>query len=280
MEGIIPQDPGKIDDFGLDSELEALGEISRAIQEADVSEESYEEILKSVGRVIDFRSASLFMFSRETRKLDEICTIGHRVDLIDFVEFDMGLGISAWVAQKRRPILLNNLRKSKGGVHIRSFLSVPVVYGKEIIGVINLAHDEPEAFTRRDSDVLGIVSTLFALLSERIYRKKFESCARAEIETLNEQLNKTRTEMVKMESIRGGGDLLDSLSKKLANPLAIIAGNAQFLLMTMKNSSGSVIRRLKAIDKEASNIISLTSNFRTESNTEGRFDAGPGSEYR
>lgn len=280
MEGTIPQDPVKIDNLRLDGELGALGEISRTIQEADISEESYEEILKSIGRIIDFRSASLFMFSRETGKLDEICTIGHRVDLIDFVEFDMGQGISAWVAQKRRPILLNNLRKSKGGVHIRSFLSVPIVYGNEIIGVINLAHDEPEAFARRDSDVLGIISTLFALLSERIYHKKFEACARAEIETLNEQLNKTRTEMVKMENIRGGGDLLDSLSKKLANPLAIIAGNAQFLLMTMKNSSGSVIRRLKAIDKEASNIIALTSNLRMESNTEGRFDVGPDSEFR
>ncbi len=178
MEGIIPHDSGKIDNFVLGDELEALGEISRAIQEADISDESFEEILKAVGGVIDFRSASLFMFSRETGKLDEICTIGHRVDLIDFVEFDMGQGLSAWVAQKRRPILLNNLRKSKGGVHIRSFLSVPVVYGNEIIGVINLAHDESEAFTRRDSDILGIVSTLFALLSERIYHKKFETCAR------------------------------------------------------------------------------------------------------
>ncbi|UCC78315.1 MAG: GAF domain-containing protein [Candidatus Zixiibacteriota bacterium] len=280
MEGIIPRDSGKIDSFGLDSELEALSEISRAIQEADISEESFEETLKAIGRVIDFRSASLFMFSRETGKLDEICSIGHRVDLIDFVEFDMGQGISAWVAQKRRPILLNNLRKSKGGVHIRSFLSVPVVYGKEIIGVINLAHDEPEAFARRDSSILGIAATLFALLSERIYHKKFETCARAEIETLNEQLNKTRTEMTKMENIRGGGDLLESLSKKLANPLAIIAGNAQFLLMTMKNSSSSVIRRLKAIDKEASNIIALTDNCRTESNAEKEYDVGPDGEYR
>ncbi len=85
--------------------------------------------------------------------------------------------------------------------------------------------------------------------------------------------------MTKMENIRGGGDLLESLSRKLANPLAIIAGNAQFLLMTVKNSSSSVIRRLKAIDKEASNIIAMIDNYQIESNTEKEPNVGPGGEY-
>jgi len=51
------------------------------------------------------------------------------------------------------------------------------------------------------------------------------------------------------------------LGQKLNNPLAIIAGNAQFLLMTMKNSDGSVIKRLKAIDNEATSLISLAEQF-------------------
>ena len=276
MEGAVPRSFEKRDLFGITGELKALSEISKAVQEVKISEESFEEILKMVGRIIDFRSASLFMFSRETGKLDEICTIGHRVDLIDFVEFDMGMGISAWVAQKRRPILLNNLRKSKGGVHTRSFLSVPIVFTDEIIGVINLANDEPDAFAQRDADILGIVSTLLALLSERVYRRKFETCARGEIDSLNEQLKKTRIEMAKLESIRGTGDISESLNKQIANPLAIIAGNAQFLLMTMKNSSSSVIRRLKAIDKEASNIIALMDQ---RMSTHNEFPIEPGDDY-
>jgi len=279
MEGAASRSSEKRDYFGVAGELKALCEISEAVQEVGISENSFEEILKKVGGIIDFRSASLFMFSRETGKLDEICTIGHRVDLINFVEFDMGMGISAWVAQKRRPILLNNLRKSKGGIHTRSFLSVPIVFMDEIIGVINLAHDEPDAFTRRDADILGIVSTLFALLSERICHKKFETCARAEIDSLNEQLKKTRIEMTKMENIRGAGDLSESLCKQIANPLAIIAGNAQFLLMTMKNSSSSVIRRLKAIDKEASNIIALTDQCVSGSYTDKELPIGSEDNY-
>jgi len=265
MEGAVPHVIEKKDFFGITDELKVLSEISKAIQEAPVSEDSFEDILKLVGRAIDFRSASLFMHSRDTGRLEEICTIGQRVDLIDFVEFDMGMGLSAWVAQKRRPILLNNLRKSKGGVHARSFLSVPIVFSDQIIGVVNLAHDEPDSFSHRDSEVLEIISTLFALLAERIYHNKFETCSRAEIDSLNEQLDRTREEMARIEGIRGTGEMSESLSKKITNPLAIIAGNAQFLLMTMKNSSSSVIRRLKAIDKEASTIIEIANQHASKS---------------
>ena len=201
------------------------------------------------------------MFSKDSSKLEEICTIGHRVDLIDFVEFDMGSGISAWVAQKKRPILLGNLRKSKGGVNTRSFLSVPIVFCNEIIGVINLAHDEPEAFKRRDSEILGVVSTLFALLLERIHHRKYENLAKEEIESLNNQLNRTRNEITRFESTDGTGGIPNLLGSQIVNPLAIIAGNAQFLLMTMKNSPASVIRRLKAIDREASNISELAARI-------------------
>lgn len=279
MEEIVPQTFEKRNYFRISNELKVLSEISRAIQEVAVTEESYESILKMVGGVIDYRSASLFLFSRDTGRLEEICTIGQRVDLIDFVEFEMGMGLSAWVAQKKRPILLNNLRKSKGGVHTRSFLSVPIVFGDDIIGVVNLAHDEPDSFTSRDSEILEIVSTLFALLSERIYHKKFEACSRAEIDSLNEQLNKTRIEMTRIESIQGSGDLSESLSRKITNPLAIIAGNAQFLLMTMKNSSSSVIRRLKAIDKEASTIIEIARHYKSNSDSDDERSGGSGDPF-
>jgi transcriptional regulator with GAF, ATPase, and Fis domain len=271
MGEVMPRRSEKTGYFGVADEIKALCELSRTIQEADVSEESFENILKAVGELIDFRSASLFMYSEETGKLDEIYTIGHRVDLIDFVEFDMGAGISAWVAQKKRPILLGNLRKSKGGVHTRSFLSVPIVFSQKIIGVINLAHDEPESFTHRESEILSIAATLFALLLERMHHKKYESAACAEIDSLNDQLEKIRIEMTNTKSIRNSGDISESLSGQIVNPLAIIAGNAQFLLMTMKNSPASVIRRLKAIDKEASNISAIANGQLTRLSTDDEY---------
>lgn len=242
----------------LQNELKTIFEISCLVQESEVNDDSFEDIIKTLGKLVDFRSASLFVLSGEAGDLKEICTVGKTVDLIDFVKFNMGSGISAWVAQKRRHIILNNLRKSRGGTRTRSFLSVPIVMAGEVTGVINLAHDEPDSFTQADAEIVKIASSPLALLIERIKHGETENKLRDEIRSVNEQLTSVREKLAGLEKSGSSEDFIKALHEKLSNPLAIIAGNAQFLLMTMKNPGTSVLKRLKAIDREAANMMALT----------------------
>ena len=260
-EGIVPRTQQKTGQISLRDELKSLYEISTLVQESPVEKSSLEEILKQLGNLVDYRSASLFVVSGESGKLEEVCTIGRTVDLIDFVNFNMGTGISAWVAQKKRHIVLNNLRKSRGGTHTKSFLSVPVVLAGDVIGVINLAHDEPGSFTKSDAEIVKIASSSIALLIERIAHRRSESELQEEMESLSEKLTSTREKLAEFEKIHSSGEVADALNKKIKNPLAIIAGNAQFLLMTMKNPGNSVLNRLKAIDREVCNVIEMTKSL-------------------
>jgi transcriptional regulator with GAF, ATPase, and Fis domain len=257
-EGIVPRAQlGKAQTI-LQHELKSLFEISCLVQESPVEDSSLEEILKTLGTLVDFRSASLFVISGEAGNLEEVCTIGKTVDLIDFVKFNMGTGISAWVAQKRRHIILNNLRKSRGGTHTRSFLSVPVVMAGEVTGVINLAHDEQDSFTQTDAELVRIASNSLALLIERIKHRKIEQELHNETRSLQDKLTSARERLAGFEKSGSSEDFRKALNDRLSNPLAIIAGNAQFLLMTMKNPGSSVLKRLKAIDREAANMIAMT----------------------
>lgn len=258
----MPRTQQKTGQISLRDELKSLYEISTLVQESPVEKSSLEEILKQLGNLVDYRSASLFVVSGESGKLEEVCTIGRTtVDLIDFVNFNMGTGISAWVAQKKRHIVLNNLRKSRGGTHTKSFLSVPVVLAGEVIGVINLAHDEADSFTKSDAEIVKIASSSIALLIERIAHRRSESELQEEMESLSEKLTSTREKLAEFEKIHSSGEVADALNKKIKNPLAIIAGNAQFLLMTMKNPGNSVLNRLKAIDREVCNVIEMTKSL-------------------
>ncbi len=259
----MPRNQTKTDPLTLKNELKTIYEISSLIQNSPISEESFEEILRSIGKLIDFRSASLFVLSRDSDKLEEVCSIGRTVDLINFVNFNMGAGISAWVAQKQRAIILNNLRKSQGGSHTKSFLSVPLVFSGEVRGVISLAHDEPDSFTRSDAEIMGIVASLLSLVVERIEYARLESRIRKEIESLRETLRISREKLGEVENYQPNAETSLSLAREINNPLAIIAGNAQFLIMTMKNPGNSVLKRLKAIDTEASNLMNLTSKLRS-----------------
>jgi len=219
--------------------------------------------MKSIGKLVDFRSASLFIISGQSGRLEEVCTIGRTVDLINFVNFDMGAGISAWVAQKKRPIILNNLRKSQGGTHTKSFLSVPVIFAEKVRGVINLAHDEAEAFTQRDAEIIGVVASMLSLIVERIEYVRLERALNDKIENLSEKLENSREKLGQIENVRTTDDTSVPLAERIYNPLAIIAGNAQFLLMTMKNPGASVLKRLKTIDSEASNLMNIAGKLQS-----------------
>jgi len=182
----------------LEKELALLYEISTLVQLSPSNKETFEKVLQLIGEVIDFRSASMFLVSMETDKLHEVAKVGRSVDLIGFVRFDMGMGISAWVAKEKRPIVLNNLRKDHNGSHMKSFMSVPMIFKDELIGVINFANDQPGAFTQRDMQIVGIIAAETAVTIERmIYEYRLEK-KNNELVEINRKLKKAQDKLQEM----------------------------------------------------------------------------------
>jgi len=246
----------------LETELALLYEISTLVQLSASNKETLEKVLGLIGKVIDFRSASLFLVSMETGLLTEIAKVGRSVELISFVKFEMGMGFSAWVAKEKRPVVLNNLRKNHNGANIKSFMSVPMMFKDDLIGVINFAHDQAGAFTERDMQMVGIIAAETAVTIERmIYEYQLE-IKNKELTEANIKLKETQTKLIELERKQTAVEMAATLNHEINNPLAIIAGNAQFLLMTMKSSNPSIIKRLKAIDKEAAAIAQITEKFK------------------
>ncbi len=246
----------------LEKELALLYEISSLVQLSPSNQETFVKILELIGEVIDFRSASLYLVSLETGRLHEAAKIGRSVELISFVQFEMGMGFSAWVAKEKRPVVLNNLRKNHGGANVRSFMSVPMVFKDELIGVINFAHEETNSFSERDMQIVGIIAAETAVTIERMIYEHHLEKKNNELLVINEKLKHTQAKLVDLEKKQTAAEMAATLNHEINNPLAIIAGNAQFLLMTMKSSNPSIIKRLKAIDKEASVIAQITEKFR------------------
>ena len=130
------------------SDSDVLAELSRVTQTAGDPVEAFRESLLQIRATIPFENATLFLLNRESQRLEEAVSIGGRVDLIGHVRFDRGRGFSSWVAQQRKPVLLNDLHREEGpdAVSLRSFLSVPILVQSEVIGVVNMSHSRPGAF--------------------------------------------------------------------------------------------------------------------------------------
>jgi diguanylate cyclase (GGDEF)-like protein len=130
------------------SDADVLQEIAAAIEKAATAEQAYTEALKQIGTAVAFENATLFLLNRDTQQLEPAAVVGEPVDLVQHVRFEHGSGFSAWVAQQRKPVLLNDLHREGGceAPTMRSFLSVPLIIQGEVAGVINLSHSRAGAF--------------------------------------------------------------------------------------------------------------------------------------
>ena len=182
------------------SDEEILGEIAEITARPGDPAAAIRDAMTQVRRAVPFENATLFLLNRETRALEEAVTIGERVDLIGHVRFDRGHGFSSWVAEQKKPVLLNDLHREGGSEapSVRSFLSVPIVVQGEVVAVINVCHSRPGAFdeesakrislmmlpvsamvTRlmmlREEERLGLTDVATSLYNKRAFDRSLES---------------------------------------------------------------------------------------------------------
>ena len=141
--------------------LDALFEINRVIALTEESGECFEKLLAQVRKLIPAEGATLFLADGKTGRLKPAATAGTHIELIERIDFEGGDGFSGWVARQQKPVLFSSLKRSQpthGGV-IKSFLSVPLVVGRQTIGVLNLGDSQEGAFTKEDLRLLILVAS-------------------------------------------------------------------------------------------------------------------------
>jgi transcriptional regulator with GAF, ATPase, and Fis domain len=252
----------------LKADFHILCEVCRLVKESFLEKETCEKILKLIGKSIEYSSASLFLLDKRKNQIEEVASVGKKVDLIDFVNFNIGSGFSAWVAIEKRPVLLSNLRRRRFKNGIRSFLAVPLTLREELFGVMNLSHIRPNAFGSKDLVFLTLISSPIALgLERRFYYSEMEN-KQKELQSTKSYLGELQNEL--SEKRVPVSQLLDQLDRKIKSPLSAIAENAQFLLKSISPSKDQRLshsikeidqkfrRRLREITTEANQISKAT----------------------
>jgi len=156
------------------TDSDVLGELSRVTQTGGDPIEAFRESLLQIRTAIPFENATLFLLNRQSQTLEEAVSVGGRVDLIGHVNFDRGKGFSSWVAQQRKPVLLNDLHREEGpdAVSLRSFLSVPILVQSEVIGVVNMCHSKPGAFDEESVKRLELMTIPISAIAIRMLLRR------------------------------------------------------------------------------------------------------------
>ena len=171
-----------------DSHIDILHDIGSRIAAAD----EFHEVLN---RVMEFATAlvkcdSCFIYVLAGDELVLSVSKNPHEDLVDRLKLGVGQGITGWVAEHREPVAIaknasrdprfryfNELPED----NYEAFLSVPLLSRGRLVGVMNLQHRQPHAYTRRE---IRLISTVGFLAGAEIEMARLES----ENSSLSQQL--------------------------------------------------------------------------------------------
>jgi len=108
---------------------------------------AYPRFLDIVRRAVSFDYGTLYLAEGPAGALIPVAVKGNRVDLAEQVRFARGPGLSAWVAQEGRPVIIPHPVHSadqqpfadKG---LRAFMAIPLMHGRWVTGVLALTRAE------------------------------------------------------------------------------------------------------------------------------------------
>ncbi len=140
---------------------------------------AYPRFLEVVRRAVPFDFGTLYLAEGPAGALIPAAIKGNRVELADQVRFARGPGLSAWVAQEGRPVIIPHPVHSadqqpfadKG---LRAFVAIPMMHGRWVTGVLALSRAE-QVFALQEYDHLvrsseRLATTLSRLRLEAQYR--------------------------------------------------------------------------------------------------------------
>lgn len=138
--------------------LEAIFEISRALNEERAPSVLFQLIVDRATELMGATSGSMILVDRETGVLRIEAERGLGSEVKERMRLRIGEGITGWVARDGEPALVPDVRQDPRYVEanpaVRSEMAVPIKWGADVIGVINLDHHEAGAFRGEDLELM------------------------------------------------------------------------------------------------------------------------------
>ena len=117
-------------------------------------------------------ASSIMLLDEDKEHLFFKVATGEKSGMVTRYRIKLGEGIAGWVAEKREPLLINDVAADSrfntqldqiSGFKTRSALCVPMMAGGDLMGVVEILNKKSGAFTETDKGLLESLASLAAL---------------------------------------------------------------------------------------------------------------------
>jgi GAF domain-containing protein len=236
-----------------------LQNISNATVITDTIISIGDHLLDVAIKYVDAESGSL-MIVNERGGLSILSSRGLDASYINTFSTQDSDGISGTILKKRAPVLVQDIAQhpeflspDRQHYKTRSFISCPIMFRSQPLGIINVNDKKDGApFTQDELDLLQIIANHTAVALENHYLLKRLKIAAADLEQMNRRL--IDSDIIKTE-------FLKSISHELRTPLNAIKGAIYYLGNHDQASPGERREFQDIISSEASNLANTIDNF-------------------
>lgn len=142
--------------------LMAINEVVYDINRSFEIDACVKKFIEKVSNILTAEISSLMFLDKKKDELVVKIAKGMKEDIIKSARMKLGEGISGWVAKEAKPLLIEDVKnypqfktKAGRGYKTNSFISVPLMVGKEVLGVVNMTDKaDKTSFTKEDLDTL------------------------------------------------------------------------------------------------------------------------------
>ena len=141
-----------------------LLEINSALANNSNPIEQLQIIFAAMKKVVPYDIASLFCFKKDINKLELLYKHGTPKSIVESVNFKLGKGGTWHAVKTQKPYLVKNSSKTTKPI-VTSFVAIPIIFQKEILGVISLGNYNNFHYQKLDIITIKIInSSLINLL--------------------------------------------------------------------------------------------------------------------
>jgi phosphoserine phosphatase RsbU/P len=148
--------------------FETLAEIGGDVASILDVDELLTHIAQLTKRLIDYRTFGLFLLNDENQL--EIKVAVKYGESVHIPRIALGEGLVGYAALHREPVLVPDVSQDPRYIKVvddvRSELAIPLLLKDRVIGVIDLESPEPDAFSKRDVEILTLLAGQAAVAIE------------------------------------------------------------------------------------------------------------------
>jgi PAS domain S-box-containing protein len=213
-------------------ELRLLHDVGLAAASGVRLEETLQAAAVALAAELQGTHVALLLLDPESGTLRMATSIGYPPDMVKDLRFQLGEGITGWVAQHGEPALVPDVRLDpryyEGDPDTRSELCVPLAAGPLVIGVLNVESAQPDAFTDDDQRLLSTLASNLVVLIERARLFEEVEAARAALQQRAKALEEANVRLRELDRLKS--EFLANMSHELRTPLNSVIGFSEVLI--------------------------------------------------